>query len=1053
MEHRNIKIAQLTTKDTHNRKPALMDVCTRKNDREKIWKWMHETKIYWLADVLDQEGNIRMGMLESVDPTVKSSIIHQVTKFTRKHPRELIGNNNRLFPGCIVRKEGTTELGMIKQVKETELTVEVLPTQQERKRRKVRQIWRTRRCIETGYKQWWNQRPNMTREIGINNNTKNKTSANEQQKEQIHTAQWDGETHKKSRGLLKIDPTTIHNLKQDASQLNICITIVSDGSVRDSSYRGTWAWSLVMVERNNPTLAGVTAVGKETLGEQSLVTAEQHSYRMEAMTLLDGLTYMKNEIDWKGTIEWYTDSESIIKSWAKVRRGMAVGDWTKQIDKDVWETLLKLSTWWGDRVTLNHVESHVDRKKDKNGQYRIPTEMERMNIAIDAVADEGYTDTRVPDTVVHTRERYQRYVPYMKAPDGSWAEVTGSFRPQILEEIRIQDTKKRASLAQSTLTWGRYDNNIDWRRMRRTQPTKTMHGRLWTSKWIHGKLATNTHLYDMHIHDTPLCSLCGKQPETTLHLMCECMDDGAKKSRASLMGNMWALIDQHGHAEAPIIKYDWKRELKKVYADLKDGQRHSKLEPKYLTQTDWQTSWNKAQEGHRRTFTEELQGRVMETFVRFNATHPTWTGVITKTWIWCLKKIGIKESNMNSYIKGHRRQLHAHITRMWKLRAKKIEARPIGEVRQERARMKPIITPCNTNTSTHPSILDMLPLQNIIRSTNNTTRQRDTRTHTQLIIQQDGNKQKCGRSVTQPTERWGSSKEAPTTAKEDKDRPEHGSNILLVEMFAAQRKRQKNNGKKRKITPTNLSKINKRTKPQTTTQNRTTKRKRTTPNQQHKTNSQDTEVTTKKKKATGRRRGVVPEGRIYKGVKKPREHYIRVMQYWMDGKRTTEVVGVKDYTKPRTGKTAKFNNTDLKYYIKCGYCTVKNSSEEQYKHPATPPPPKTKPTSPPRNNTETPQHNEHPEPQELTEANLNIHNSMRTPQQQTRSHNNDSEYSPAELASAISSYTMATSSAYVSSEDETDMTNNSNAVKPRPRETQGPLTEKEQGELNRMRGR
>jgi len=348
--------------------------------------------------------------------------------------------------------------------------------------------------------------------------------------------QRDDKKHKKSRGLPKIDPTTVHHLKQDAIQPHICIIIVSDGPVRNSSYRGTWAWSLVMVERGNPALAGVTAVGKETLREQSLVTADQHPYRMEAMALLDGLTYMKNEINWEGIIEWYTDLDSVIKSLAKIRRGMTVGDWAKQRDKDVWETLLKLSTWWGDRVTLSHVESHVDRKKDENGQYRIPTEMESMNIAIGEVADEGYTDTRAPETVVHTRERYQMYVPYMKAPNGSWAEITGSFRPHILEEIRIQDTKKRASLAKSTHTWGRDDNNIDWRRMRRTQPTKTMQDRLWTSKWMHGKLATNAHLYSTHIHDTPLCSLCGKQPETNIDLMCECMDDSAKKPRTTLNG-------------------------------------------------------------------------------------------------------------------------------------------------------------------------------------------------------------------------------------------------------------------------------------------------------------------------------------------------------------------------------------------------------------------------------------------------------------------------------------------------------------------------------------
>jgi len=130
----------------------------------------------------------------------------------------------------------------------------------------------------------------------------------------------------------------------------------------------------------------------------------------------------------------------------------------------------------------------------------------------------------------------------------------------------------------------------------------------------------------------------------------------------------------------------------------------------------------------------------------------------------------------------------------------------------------------------------------------------------------------------------------------------------------------KENGRKTKEktknnTPTICSNINKRTKPQTPTQDRTTRRKRTIPKQQRKRNNQGTEVTTKKQKATGRRRGVVPEGRIYKGVKKPRGHYICVMQGWMDGKRTTEVVGVKGYTKPRTGKTAKFNNTDLKYYI------------------------------------------------------------------------------------------------------------------------------------------
>jgi len=420
--------------------------------------------------------------------------------------------------------------------------------------------------------------------------------------------------------------------------------------------------------------------------------------------------------------------------------------------------------------------------------------------------------------------------------------------------------------------------------------------------------------------------------------MCECMDDSARKSRATLMGCMWALTDQHGHTETPIIKYDWKREMKKIYTDPKEGQRHSNLEPTYLTHTDWQTSWNKAQEGLGRTFTEELQGRIMETFVWFNATQPTWTGVITKTWIWCLKKIGIKESSM--VLKGSPQTIALPHDQNVETQSKtnRGNANRAGN------------TVTNTNkTNTHtmqhaatskqPSILNMFPLQNLVRSTNSTSRGRNTREYAQLVIQQDGNQHKCVTSVVQPTECWGSNNEAPTTVKDEQKELANEGNRPLTEMFEAQRQRQKNRGRKRKTTPPTCSNINKRTKPQTPTHDRTTKRKRivekritqTTPKQQQKINTPVNKIITKKQKTTGRR-GAASEGRIYKGKKNPREQYICDMQAWMDGKRTTEVVGVKYYTKPKSGKTAKFNNTDLKYYIKCGYYTVKSENKEQTQH-------------------------------------------------------------------------------------------------------------------------
>jgi len=87
-----------------------MDVCTRKTNRKEIWRWMHQAGIYWLTDVLDTEGNIRVGMLETTDPTTRSSIIQQLTEHTRKHPQTQTGKHNQLFPGCVVKNLNTHKL-------------------------------------------------------------------------------------------------------------------------------------------------------------------------------------------------------------------------------------------------------------------------------------------------------------------------------------------------------------------------------------------------------------------------------------------------------------------------------------------------------------------------------------------------------------------------------------------------------------------------------------------------------------------------------------------------------------------------------------------------------------------------------------------------------------------------------------------------------------------------------------------------------------------------------------------------------------------------------
>lgn len=106
---------------------------------------------------------------------------------------------------------------------------------------------------------------------------------------------------------------------------------------------------------------------------------------------------------------------------------------------------------------------------------------------------------------------------------------------------------------------------------------------------------------------------------------------------------------------------------------------------------------------------------------------------------------------------------------------------------------------------------------------------------------------------------------------------------------------------------------------------------------------------------------------------------------------------------------------------------------------------KPKPVTPKPRETQRPPliDNVPPEPQALTESNLSLHNGMLEPQQPSRDHNNASGYSLTEIVSSIWSYTMAgSSSAYASSDGDLDTTNHPKPAK--PRETQGPLADKEQ---------
>jgi len=58
MEHRKVQIKLTDNRQMSNERPALMDICTRTQNRHGIWKWMRKLGVYWASDLVDTTGMI-----------------------------------------------------------------------------------------------------------------------------------------------------------------------------------------------------------------------------------------------------------------------------------------------------------------------------------------------------------------------------------------------------------------------------------------------------------------------------------------------------------------------------------------------------------------------------------------------------------------------------------------------------------------------------------------------------------------------------------------------------------------------------------------------------------------------------------------------------------------------------------------------------------------------------------------------------------------------------------------------------------------------------------
>ena len=212
--------------------------------------------------------------------------------------------------------------------------------------------------------------------------------------------------------------------------------------------------------------------------------------------------------------------------------------WIKQRDKDVWDPLRQELKQWAGRLTLEHVESHTDTKKNADGTYREVTPLEEMNQWADKLADWASWEDIIelnPDTLQRSNRMLLKY---------NNKQVTGNWRKQTLEEVRLATTKKLAR--RNPTFWGICPEDIAWHRMIRSGETSSTYGRMKMAQMMHGRRTTKDFLVRFGLIDENICDMCKQYTETNEHVLCNCKHIACKGPRRKIAGMVTELIQEKG---------------------------------------------------------------------------------------------------------------------------------------------------------------------------------------------------------------------------------------------------------------------------------------------------------------------------------------------------------------------------------------------------------------------------------------------------------------------------------------------------------------------------
>ena len=157
----------------------------------------------------------------------------------------------------------------------------------------------------------------------------------------------------------------------------------------------------------------------------------------------------------------------------------------------------------------NHTQT---KKKDKEGNAREVTPIEEMNQYADWLADWAY-EAPIIELKALTLESDGLPSIHMGTQ-----MITGNWRKQIQEEIRLNNSKRLAE--KDVENWGMCPEDISWHRMLGTTDTEGIYNRLKMAQIMHGKRTTKDLLHKFQLIDEPSCDMCGERAETNEHVLC-----------------------------------------------------------------------------------------------------------------------------------------------------------------------------------------------------------------------------------------------------------------------------------------------------------------------------------------------------------------------------------------------------------------------------------------------------------------------------------------------------------------------------------------------------